>query len=188
MKRVMTATILLTLILLSACTKNIVPLEVAEIKKIGNLAVMECEFHNVATDTLKAGTGFLHIGEKDRKVFIEYTGLVKLGIDATQMEINVNDDIVKIKLPEILVLDIDRSTEEWKDTISTKDAFFNKNKLTAEKQNEIVDKAQDKMKETVLANKSLLESARNRVKLQVENFINSFGEAAGIEYKIVWDE
>ena len=45
------------------------------------MVTLETYYHNVAEVEKEAGSGITHWFEKDRKLWIEYTGIVKIGID-----------------------------------------------------------------------------------------------------------
>lgn len=42
-----------------------------EVFEISELATLECYYHNVAKSTKTKGTGLTHVGEKERKFWIE---------------------------------------------------------------------------------------------------------------------
>ena len=50
--------------------KEITP-QASQMKSICELATMECYYHNVAKSTKTKGTGLTHVGEKERKFWIE---------------------------------------------------------------------------------------------------------------------
>ena len=164
--------------------------EEAQIKAICELSTLECKYHNVAKGDKTKGEGLSHFGEKDRKYWIEYEGVVKLGVDMSKvtMEIDGTDVIITMPQAEIQSMDIVESSFNEYSVISSEDAFFNKNKITVEDQKEIVAEAQDEMKTKVLENTDLLNQARDRVKTLITNYVDNLGQATGVEYHVIWEE
>ena len=62
-------------------TLNMEP-QVSQMKAICELAVMDCYYHNVAKFTEEDAQGILW-WKKDKHFWIEYSGIVKLGIDVS---------------------------------------------------------------------------------------------------------
>ena len=60
--------------------------DLAQIRSICDLATLECYYHNVAKSTKEKGSGLAHLGEKERKFWIEYTGVVKIGIEMSDVK------------------------------------------------------------------------------------------------------
>ena len=184
--------VLLLLCILSGCSnknskKIIEEPDILQVRNICNLATLDCYYHNVAISKKEAEPGISHIGEKDRTFWIEYTGIVRLGINMSNVEMVISGENIEITLPEAEVLNItiDKTTLGEESYISSQDGW-NNNKITADDQTEAINKAQNEMKETVDNNSSLLLLAQNRAKILIENYINQLGEAAEITYNIKW--
>ena len=161
--------------------------KIEQVRSICNLATVQCYYHNVAKSEKKAEKGLTHLGEKDRKFWIEYTGIANLGIDVAEVQMNVDGTEVEVTLPEakLLNISIDRKTLNEDSYISSADGL-NKNEITAEDQTAAINQAQQEMQKTVAANTTLLLNAQNRAKKLIENYIGQLGEAAGVEYHITW--
>lgn len=166
---------------------NVPEPQIEQVRSICNLATVQCYYHNVAKSEKKADKGITHLGEKDRKFWIEYTGIANLGIDVSEVQMKVDGTEVHVTLPEakLLNISIDRETLNEDSYISSADGL-NKNEITADDQTQAINKAQQKMEETVAANTTLLLNAQNRAKKLIENYIEQLGEAAGIEYHVTW--
>lgn len=162
--------------------------DVLQIRNICELATLECYYHNVAKSTKTKGTGITAIGEKDREFWTEYTGVVKIGIDMSEVAMEVKDTEVKITLPAAKLLEshVDESTYNAESCIFSEDGFINKNKITAEDQRAAITNAQLEMENQVINDKSLLLNAQNRAQTLIENYINQLGEMVGVEYTITW--
>lgn len=163
--------------------------EIEQIKSICELSTIECIYNNVAKGEKTKGEGITHIGEKDRKYWIEYQGYVKLGIDMSRVEMEIDGDTVKITLPEAEIQSIGIIDETFTEdsVVSSSDSFWNKNKITAEEQKAIVADAQDTMKEEVKSNQAIMNKATERAKVLIENYINQLGSATGMTYTIEWN-
>ena len=158
-----------------------------EIRSLGELATLECYYHNVAKLEKEAGTGITHIFEKDRKYWIEYVGIAKVGIDMEKTEITVEGTKIRITLPDAEVLAITQDEESIKNAIiySSPDGW-NKNPITAEEQSAAIRDAQETMRASVSANKALLRNARELAKETIATYVDKVGEAAGVQYTILW--
>ena len=162
--------------------------DIMQIRSICNLATLECYYHNVAVSEKEAGSGISHIGEVDRKFWVEYTGIAKVGIDMSKVDMKIEGDKVTVFIPEAKLLStsiFDKELNE-KSYIFSGDSWFNKNKITADDQTAAINNAQSKMEETVMNNSSLLLSAQTRAQKLIENYIVQLGQLSNIEYKIEW--
>ena len=85
-----------------------------QMQEICQLATLECYYHNVAkSDTSKRVLWW----NTNKKLWIEYTGIVKMGIDVSKVSMEVeDDDTVVITLPNAQILgckvDEDSLTED----------------------------------------------------------------------------
>lgn len=172
---------------LTACTseeqvKEITP-QASQMKSICELATMECYYHNVAKYSEKDATGTLW-WKKDRKFWVEYAGVVTIGIDATRLNIEVNEDNVIISIPPAKVLGckVDQSTLNDESFIIAKDSA----KVEAEHQTEAFKEAQLKMQEEASSDAVLLASAQQRAQKLLEDYVNNIGNCIGKSYKIEW--
>ncbi len=183
--------LLLSFVTVTGCGKKAEPIkpELVQIRNICDLATLECYYHNVAKSQKTAGSGITHWGEQDRKFWIEYTGIAWLGIDMSKVEMEVSGENIRLTMPKakVLKIGIDDATLDEDSFIFSKDGFFNKNKITVEEQTDAIQKAQEKMKETVAANEELILTAQKRAETLIENYINHLGDAAGMTYQITWE-
>lgn len=161
--------------------------DVTQIRSICNLATLECYYHNVAKSTKTTGSGIAHWGETDRKFWIEYTGIAKIGIDMAQVDMKIEGDKITVTMPNAKLLSIDISENDLnEDSYIASEDNWNKNKITAEDQTTAINDAQSKMAESVKSNTQLLLSAQTRAQELIENYINQLGELSGINYNIQW--
>ena len=162
--------------------------DITQIRSICNLATLECYYHNVAKSEKKAGSGISHIGEVDRKFWIEYTGIAKIGIDMSKVDMKIEGEKVTVFIPnaKLLSIDISETDLDEKSYITSGDSWFNNNKITADDQTSAINNAQNTMAERVKSNSSLLFSAQSRAQELIENYILQLGQLSNIEYKIEW--
>ena len=171
-----------------ACVKTtepkqeIVP-QASQMKAICELATMKCYYHNVAKYTREDATGILW-WKKDRRFWIEYDGIVTMGIDASLVDIEVDNDTVTITIPpaKVLGFEVDETTlNEDSYIVDTKSA-----KVKAEHQTEAFKQAQDHMKEEAEKDTLLLANAQQRAQKLLEDYVNNIGNCVGKTYNIKW--
>lgn len=162
--------------------------DITTIRSICEMATLECYYHNVATSEKARSKGFFHIGEKDRKFWIEYDGVVKLGIDMSQVKMSVENNDITITIPEAKVLSVTVNEDSYnKDSFIAEEDAINGNKITAEDATQAVKAANEVMKQTAQENTALLTNAQSRAKDLIENYIKQIGKATGVEYTIHWE-
>lgn len=173
--------------LLCACSskKNMESYEpgLAQIKQICELSTLECYYHNVAKSK-KEGD----IVKEDRTFWIEYTGIARIGIDMSEVKMEVSGENIKLYVPEAELLNIEVKDDTFNENsyFTDEDNGFLSNKITADDQTAAIADAQNTMKETIMANKALFVNARERAETLIENYIKQIGEACGKEYSIAF--
>lgn len=187
MKRIVTLCLMMVVVLAcSACgNKKVQEREpqVSEMKAICELATMDCYFHNVAKVKQEDVKSFLW-WSKDMKFWIEYEGIVTLGVDASLVNIEVKDEQVTITMPKAKVLGcrVDDTTFNEDSFIVDKDSVD----IKAEDQTKALAQAQSDMEKAAAENTALLSNAQERAQKLLEDYINNIGEAIGKEYTIKW--
>ena len=191
MKKVLVLFLVIVLLFtITACGKSdnkTIDMEpkVSQMKAICELAVMDCYYHNVAKYFQEdADNGFLGIGKKDKHFWIEYSGVVKLGIDVSLVKVEVSDNLITITIPEAKVLGckVDSAT-------LTKDSFIvdkNSATVTAEDEIKAFSDAQKQLEETATNDKALLANAQQRAMELLEDYVLNIGNTVGKEYTIKW--
>lgn len=163
---------------------------VAKIELSGDLVTLETYYHNVAEVTKEAGTGIAHWFEKDRKLWIEYTGIVKVGIDMSNVKINANGDQITVFIPKAEIIGKpDVLDEEFsrKSFIDSEDGLINKNKITIEDSTKAMEVAQSTMQDSVKNDSQLLKTAQKRARNLIEEYINQFIGISDTLYSIKWE-
>ena len=162
--------------------KKIEP-QASQMKSICELATMQCYYHNVAKYMNDDAAGMLW-WKKDRKFWVEYSGVVTIGIDTSLVKIDIDDKTVTITIPPAKVLGCKVDVKTL-----TKDSFIvanNSAKVEAEHQTEAFKEAQAKMQEEASKDTVLLANAQQRAQKLLEDYVNNIGDCVGKNYSIKW--
>ena len=178
----MTALLLLT----TACGKAEEPAlplpQEEQVKTICQLAVLECEYHNLAKyqDGQKVER-FLWM-TKGKRFWVEYSATAVLGIDADQVSMELQGDVVSITLPRARVLNCKVNG----DSLSKDSYIVDKDSapVTAEDEVRAFKDAQDSLQQTVEADGDMLNLAQTRAEELLRNYVNSLAKATGTEYQV----
>lgn len=177
----MTALLLLT----TACGKAEAPVlpvpQEEQMKAICQLAVLECDYHNLAKFEQKDASKFLWM-PKDKRFWVEYSATAVLGIDADQVSMELQGDVVSITLPRARVL----NCEVNGDSLSKDSYIVDKDSapVTAEDEVHAFKEAQNNLQQTVEADSDMLDLAQTRVEELLKNYVNSLAKATGTEYRV----
>lgn len=156
---------------------------VTEMKAICELATMECYYHNVAKYSEEDASGILW-WEKDRKFWIEYAGIVTVGIDASFVKIDVDGEKVTITIPPAKVLGC--RVDEESLTADSVIVGQNSAKVKSEHQTVAYKEAQENMRAKAASDTALLASAQQCAQRLLENYVNSIGDLTQKNYQIEW--
>ena len=157
--------------------------ETAQMKAICELAVMDCYYHNVAKFREEDAEGFLW-WQKDKHFWIEYSGVVRLGVDVSRVNVEVNDTVVTITIPQAEVL-----------TCTVDSASLSEDSFIVEEGSAAIDAAdevaafgaaQSRLEEAASGDTALLASAQQRAQALLEDYVTNIGKAAGKEYTVQW--
>lgn len=178
----------LTCLLFSGCSNSDsiddkAGLQLTQMRAICELATMKCYYHNVAKYYEKDATG-VWLWKKDRKFWIEYSGVVTIGIDAQSVHIEIENDNVTITIPPAKVIGCKVDEETL-----TEDSFIiakNSAEVTAEHQIKVFQEAQTNMRKTAENDTALLANAQQRAQELLEDYINNIGNCIGKKYNIKW--
>lgn len=172
----------------SAClngesSQNEMAPQASQMRSICELATMQCYYHNVAKYSEEDASGIL-FWTKDRHFWVEYAGVVTIGIDASQLDIAVNGDKVTITIPPAKVLSskVDETTLTEASFIVAKDSAA----VEAEHQTEAFKEAQRVMQEEANNDTVLLANAQQRAQKLLEDYVNNIGKYVGKTYTIEW--
>lgn len=193
MKKILkTVLSILILITMHGCAKETEikkekEIEIKEMRAIAELATVECYFHNVAKSDEPNNKAWYELWKKEKiRFWIEYEGIVSIGVKADELKMEVEGATVRITLPKAIVLNA-----KVNEATLSKDSFIydiNSQQPTAEQETRAFDLAQQNMINIAEGNTALLSNAEENAKELLENYIKSIGEAVGIQYSIEWIE
>lgn len=166
------------------------PPDLKTVQKIAKLSTLKVRFHGVYTFSQEKYEPGIIFGwfSKDLNFWLEYEGLAQYGINAEKIKMIIDQNgTVHIALPEVEVLNVqlDQQTMDEKDEIFylAKDSA----NLNAEQQALAISEAKNKLLEDAQANESYKQQALERAQLLIENYIHKLGDAAGVEYNVVFE-
>ena len=174
------------LLLTTACGKAEEPAlplpQEEQVKTICQLAVLECEYHNLAKyqDGQKVER-FLWM-TKGKRFWVEYSATAVLGIDADQVSMELQGDVVSITLPRARVLNCKVNG----DSLSKDSYIVDKDSAPVTAQDEVAafQDAQDGLQKTVEADNNMMNLAQKRAEELLRNYVNSLANATGTEYQV----
>lgn len=180
--------ILSVVCLCTSCKKTdsgyeVVEPQTAQAQSICELATMKCYYHNVAKFMEEDAQGILW-WKKDKHFWMEYAGVVTLGVDASLVEIKVSGDVVTITLPPGKIMDCsvdEKSLSPASYIIDSASADIAAADVTA-----AVKSAQENMEKAASEDTALLANARQRAQKLLVDYVNNIGEAVGKQYQIEW--
>lgn len=152
------------------------------INSICEYATLECYYHNVAKFEDPGKVFIVTFGNK--KAWIEYSGTVKLGIDARRISVSVDGQNVTVTMPHAKVLstylDIDSINEAW-----IENGLFAS--IVAEDRTKAVAEAQSNMEMSASQDANLLMQSENRAKSMIEKYIMNVGKLSNKDYQVTWN-
>lgn len=174
------------LLLTTACGKAEEPAlplpQEEQVKTICQLAVLECEYHNLAKyqDGQKVER-FLWM-TKGKRFWVEYSATAVLGIDADQVSMELQGDVVSITLPRARVLNCKVNG----DSLSKDSYIVDKDSAPVTAQDEVAafQDAQDGLQKTVEADNNMMNLAQKRAEELLRNYVHSLAKATGTEYQV----
>ena len=174
------------LLLTTACGKAEEPAlplpQEEQVKTICQLAVLECEYHNLAKyqDGQKVER-FLWM-TKGKRFWVEYSATAVLGIDADQVSMELQGDVVSITLPRARVLNCKVNG----DSLSKDSYIVDKDSAPVTAQDEVAafQDAQDGLQKTVEADNNMMNLAQKRAEELLRNYVNSLAKATETEYQV----
>ena len=194
MKKAITLLLILAsvVILISGCQaketqlepESVIEFNISEnqLQSICRLATLKCYYNNVAKTTLEGN--FL---QKDSKLWIEYSGAVDMGVDFSKVKLEMDGDKLIITMPNAKVFNVnDPEIGENSYYFSQKGIFSAK--INAEDERDAFKEAQKNMKQIAEDSTTLLQTAKARAKVLIENYIHQMDELAGTEHTIVWKD
>ena len=162
--------------------------EFSKIKAVCELATLKCYYHNVAEYEQEAWDIFKHLGNFGyKKIWIEYSGIVEVGVNVAKVKISPADDsgIVKVFIPEAEILNVDFDMDSISDPITETGLLTN---VSTDEKTKAFGVAQEDMKKAAAEDESMLLQAKERAKKIIESYVKNVGEEIGKEYSVEWVE
>ena len=158
----------------------------SNIRRICELASLECYYHNVSNWTQDAYGLFAFTGYGEKKIWIEYDGIVRVGINAGSVKISNpdKDDVITVTMPAAKVLDKDLDESTIKEITSDRTVLFFTDQVNSDDKIQALAAAQNDMLESASKNEMILSEAQDRAKKIIERNIVALGEAGGKHYKV----
>lgn len=159
-------------------------LNLEQLKSVCELATMECYYHNTARSSTDKKVLFWNTS---KKLWMEYSGIVRIGIDISRLDLDISGQTVTITLPEAKIIScrVDEDSLS-KDHVYTELTGLGASRVTAQDQTEAFANAQQNMLEEVEKDTSLLLQAQDRAKTLLLNYVKNIGDAIGMEYHVQW--
>ena len=156
--------------------------QTTQMQAICELATM-AYYHNVAKYYEEDAENFLWMS-RDKKFWIEYSGVVRLGVDVSQVSFSIEGTDVTITMPsaEVQSTRVDSSSLNEDSFIVDKDSAD----VTAADQTAAFAQAQEQLEADARNDTALLAEATQRAKSLLTDYINNIGDEMGVEYAIHW--
>ncbi len=161
--------------------------EFSAVDKICELATLKCYYHNVLEDEKQPDGlfkyGLFQYGYK--KFWMEYDGIVKVGVDVGEVIINKPDEngVVRIYVPKAKILDVDVDEESMSDLIYDTGVLTT---ITSDDQAKAYSHAQENMRECAESDTSILNAAHKNAKEVLKQYVINVGKQIGQEYTVEW--
>ena len=177
---------LAVIMLFTACGKKgeevTKELSITQMQTICELATLKCYYHNVAKLTKEKEVLWW---DTSAELWIEYSGIVKLGVDIANLDMQVDGDQVTITMPkaEVLSCQVDQTSLNEDSYYTTREGL-GAEKINADDQTEAIKTAQENMLENVQSDESLLQQAQQRAQELLEQYVKNVGDAMGKTYEV----
>lgn len=170
--------------------------EYSSVNAICELATLKSFYHNVVvceeepSGTVKTVSTVLlwpfdRLAKTGYKQFwMEYSGIVETGIDASQIQFNTTaDGVVEIFVPDATILSVYADENSLSEPLTEQGLFTT---ITGEEQAKAFAKAQSEMREKAENDQALLNRAKNNAKILLEQYVKKTGKEIGVNYTVKW--
>lgn len=160
----------------------------SRINSVCEMATLKCYYHNVVrSENTNSSIAKLFGNFGYKKMWIEYSGIVNLGIQVGDVKVGQPDSKgnVKVTMPKAEILSVDLDKDSISTPIVTTGILTN---INASEKAAALAEAQEKMQEQAKADKSLLGQAQTRAKSMIEGYIKNVGKQIGKDYFVEWVE
>lgn len=157
------------------------------IQKAAELCTLECYYHDVAVYEKEPdkffNMTFFNYGAK--KYWMEYDGIVRIGIDVDKMKIEdpTQDGLVKVYVPRAEIISISENEDSIQPPVSEKGILTD---ISFKEKMEAFKDSQKSMEQIAKENTQLIEQATDIAKEVIEQFIVETGNLKGKSYQVEW--
>ncbi len=157
-----------------------------KMQSVCELATLECFYHNTAK--YKDMDKILWWNTKT-ELWIEYSGVVKIGIKPEKLDMSVDGNVVTVTIPdaEIISYKVHPDSLDPGKYIVGQEGLGAKS-IKAKDQTEAFKAAEQNMKETVEADYTLLLQGQQRAQELIERYIKNVGDIVGKDYVVKWNK
>ena len=123
------------------------------------------------------------------ELWIEYSGVVKIGIKPEKLDMSVDGNVVTVTIPdaEIISYKVHPDSLDPGKYIVGQEGLGAKS-IKAKDQTEAFKAAEQNMKETVEADYTLLLQGQQRAQELIERYIKNVGDIVGKDYVVKWNK
>ena len=124
-----------------------------KIELTGNLVTYEAYYHNVIEYEKPKENSLVGLFQEDRKLFAEYRGTIKLGIDLTKVKITVKGNTINVFVPKATVIgkpNVDEDSFKKENFIESQEGLLIKNPITIDDSSNAFDPAHAALKEAAM--------------------------------------
>ena len=164
--------------------EKVTKLSESQMQAVCELATLECYYHNTAKmesekDVLWWSTS--------KKLWVEYSGIVRVGVDISKLKMDVSGNEVTITIPDAKVISckVDESSLS-PDTFYSETSGLGSGDVGGEDQSKAFAAAQEGMQAAAESDTALLLQAKLRAQTLLENYVKNIGDITGTEYTVKW--
>lgn len=150
--------------------------DVEEIRSICSLATTELDYNNVA----KSKKTYWFFKKREKKLWIEHKGVVKVGIDVNKLEIVPEDDSWHITIHKAEILSVSCDPDSFNQASFTM-SNSSLRKYSAYEQNTAMSEAVNNMKIDAESNNEILHDAQLKAKKIIENYFSQLNKKTNNE-------
>jgi hypothetical protein len=156
--------------------------DLEEIRSICSLATTELEYNNVAKTTKY----YWFFGKKEKKLWIEHKGVVKIGIDVNKIEVIPEGNKWTIRIPKAEVLSANCDEKSFTDESYTMSKSILR-RFSAKEQNSSMADAIKNMETDAANNSAILRDAQVRAKKILKNYFLQLNKKTKANIQIKWE-
>jgi len=129
--------------------------------------------------------GYTKVGYK--QFWLEYSGIVEIGIDASQIQITGPNaqGVVELFVPDAKVLSVYADESSLSEPLSENGWFTT---ISGKEKTEAFSTAQNAMRQEAENDQNLLRRAKENAKLLLERYIINTGKEMGLNFSVNWLE